>query len=394
MKKNIFIFLNDKLISLDTIVPILLELKSVNSELNLNFFVFKQKTLNTIKSNFFLYNITKELGNISRFGPESLDSFSFLRRLSACLLLLKLMIQGLFQKNVYIHFKALEDFPFSLLYYTNQKNTYLFEANPLGQSKSFTKMRNIFNELPVNYEDFGHRKSMSAYSNLVSFSEDSFQLKSAKSLRKNILYLEPPRSGKKWLDFCTLKSKDFLSKHLELREKTKTKKIILYLLGELGHFAFVDNQTNGKMLFLETLASLRKIENAFIIIKPHPNVDLEELANLVQDSKMSNIEISLMHPSVLANYCQFAISNYFTFSLADAWLAGVHTIEFSSYRPELSRELKNTSIYPEYVDDFLQLTERDNFIKILNSNSKPKYRNFHAKIPRNDYQKLIDLIVN
>ena len=74
MKKNIFIFLNNKLLSLDTVIPFVIELKAVNPELNINFFAFNKKTMNTIVSNFFLYGITNELGSLSRFGSASSPS--------------------------------------------------------------------------------------------------------------------------------------------------------------------------------------------------------------------------------------------------------------------------------------------------------------------------------
>lgn len=391
MKKNIFIFLNNELTSLDTIIPFLIELKAVNPQLNINFFAFNKKTMNTIESNFFLYGITNELGNLSRFGSASLDSYPILRRLVVVLSLIKLIMQGLFQKNVYIHFKGLEAFPFNLLYFTNKKNCYLFEANPWGHANALSRAYNINADRPLDYE---YHPIMRACSTLVSYSNNWPQLKSAKLAGKNIYYIEPPRSRKEWLDYCKRKSQEYLASQTWLQEIIKTKKMILYLFGTTGPIVTLDNSTNGRELFLKTLEHLKKIENAFIIIKPHPNADLKELAELIKQAEMDNIEISLMHPSVLANYCSFSISNYFSFTLADAWFAGSRTIEYTFYKQALLRATNNQSTYPAYVDSFLQSDEADDLIKTLNSNGKVYERDFYADIPRNDLTKLLDVIAN
>jgi hypothetical protein len=278
-----------------------------------------------------------------------------------------------------------------LLYYTNKKNCYLFEANPWGHATALSKAYNINADRPIDYEYHQRLRSCSA---LVSYSKKWSQLKSAKLAKKKIYYIEPPRSRKEWLDYCKLKAQDYLASQIWLQEKIKTKKMILYLFGTTGPIVTLDNSTNGRELFLKTLKHLKKVENAFIIIKPHPNADLKELAEMIKQAEMDNIEISFMHPSVLANYCSFSISNYFSFALADAWFAGSWTIEYTLYKRALLRATNNQSTYPAYVDSFLQSDEAGKLIRILNSNGKIYERNFCADIPRNDLTKLLNVIAH
>ena len=52
-------------------------------------------------------------------------------------------------------------------------------------------------------------------------------------------------------------------------------------------------------------------------------------------------------------FCKFTISNYFSFALADAWFAGSNTIEYTDYDKKMLRLTKDKSIYPEFVDYFI-----------------------------------------
>ena len=67
-KKNIFIFLNNKLITLDTILPFLVLLRINNKNINIFFYVFNKSTYDEIVKNIFLYKIIKSLGELKIFG--------------------------------------------------------------------------------------------------------------------------------------------------------------------------------------------------------------------------------------------------------------------------------------------------------------------------------------
>ena len=68
MKKNISIFLNNKTITLDTILPFLTELTKKNNSCTYTFYVFNKNTLDVIKSNIFLYELINKLGVLELFS--------------------------------------------------------------------------------------------------------------------------------------------------------------------------------------------------------------------------------------------------------------------------------------------------------------------------------------
>ena len=53
-KKNIYIFLNNKLLTLDTILPLVVLLKKNNKNINIVFYVFNISTYNEIIKNIFI----------------------------------------------------------------------------------------------------------------------------------------------------------------------------------------------------------------------------------------------------------------------------------------------------------------------------------------------------
>ena len=66
--KIIFIFLNDKLITCDTILPFIVHLKKYNPDLKIKFITFNPTTINIIYKNTNLINIIKEYGTINVLG--------------------------------------------------------------------------------------------------------------------------------------------------------------------------------------------------------------------------------------------------------------------------------------------------------------------------------------
>ena len=74
-----------------------------------------------------------------------------------------------------------------------------------------------------------------------------------------------------------------------------------------------------------------------------------------------------MHTSILSNYCEYVLCNYMSFALADAWIA-VHN-KFTSYDEDLLKT-NNNSIYPQFIDSFLDISQDQDLLNILRKNQK------------------------
>ena len=66
--KYIYVFLNNKLISCDTILPITLEIKKENPKVKINYITFDMKTYNIIKDNVNIFNLINSHSKLSVLG--------------------------------------------------------------------------------------------------------------------------------------------------------------------------------------------------------------------------------------------------------------------------------------------------------------------------------------
>ena len=74
-----------------------------------------------------------------------------------------------------------------------------------------------------------------------------------------------------------------------------------------------------------------------------------------------------MHTAVLASFCKYTISNYFSFALPDAWFANSITIEITKYDKEILSFTKNNSVGEEFVNYFIDSEDKNKLYEILSS---------------------------
>ena len=58
-------------------------------------------------------------------------------------------------------------------------------------------------------------------------------------------------------------------------------------------------------------------------------------------------------------------------------MADSHTIEFTSYDEDLLKATNNNSIYPQFIDSFLDISQDQDLLKILRSKFKRKNRKYN-----------------
>lgn len=388
MPKEIIIFLNDKILSLDSILPLLQQLK--NKSIKLSFIVFNNKTKIMINENLLLKEILLNLGHLDIFGIFHYSKIRSIRILGIVISCINMIIRSKLNKINYIHFKALEKFPFNLLYKFNNKNTYLFEANCWGYSNILETAYSIFDNRDTRII---HLSPMHAYNSLVSFTNSWPQVNFAKEKNKEVFTINSPRASKNWLEFC--KGKSILYKKQEpWFEQNKSKKFVLYLLGSMERYATLKKGVDGYLMLEKTLSIFKRLENTMIIIKPHINANLTVLNQLIKKNKINNIKILYMHTSVLSNYCEYVLCNYMSFALADAWMAGSHTIEFTSYDEDLLKATNNNSIYPQFIDSFLDISQDQDLLNILRSKIKRKNRKYNNNNVQDNTNKLLESLLN
>ncbi len=385
--KIIFIFLNDKLITCDTILPFIVDLKKYNPDLKIKFITFNPTTINIIYKNTNLINIIKEYGTINVLGWLKNDYGRIVRIILKLIHILKIITYSIIFSCKNIHFKGLERFPFSLIYFFNKNNTFLFESNCWGYSLNVVKADKVFYENRKGSEE----QEFESYKHLVAFSPNWPQIKFCKSKRK-INYLIPStRLSKNWLNVCK-KQADFIAynKPKWMNEKFKYQKKIIYVLGYLGKFPTIDKKSTGESLLYDTLYLILQNTNCIILLKPHAITDISKLNLIINKLNSNRIFITYNHMSVISHYCDYALANYFSYALTDAWVNGLKTIEYTKYDNEVLSMTDGKSIESKYIDSFIN-NNPNVLIKELKNEYK-KFKRINSTNLNQDYKKLLKTI--
>ena len=130
MRKDLYIFIGNKLISTDTVLPLAYELKNRKLVNRVYFVTIDLFTYNSIKKNYFTFNAINNIGKILFLGNihkiyknqsvttyKKIKSFLFrqVAKINLIPFLIVLIIKCLFNKVVIFHFRLLDLFPFKYI---------------------------------------------------------------------------------------------------------------------------------------------------------------------------------------------------------------------------------------------------------------------------------------
>ena len=75
---------------------------------------------------------------------------------------------------------------------------------------------------------------------------------------------------------CKNEAASFLSSNFKFKNLENKKNLILYLVGTFDRVSGLSKNSNGEILFIDTIKEIKKLKNVHIIFKPHPaaNVNL------------------------------------------------------------------------------------------------------------------------
>jgi len=345
--KYIFIFLNNKIISCDTILPFINDLKT-KSNTKIVFYVFDMKTFNFLRENININNLINSNGKLVFFGFH--QKYKFIRVFLRIIHILIIILISIFQKTANIHCGYLEGFPFNLIYLFNKKNTFLFESNCWGYSELTNNVASLFYKNRVS-EDL---KQLKAYNNLVCFNKDWPQYKIAQKTKKNIFLINSTRTTNNWLDECQRQAKILKQENSYwLSQINKSKRSIIYILGYLGKLPTLHKNETGETLFRETIKILIEETDLVILLKPHAITDIKNIRSILDEYASDRVHIIYNHIAILSHFCDYSISNYFSLTIPDVWTSGVKTIEYTHYDEEVMILTKSNTLRPKYVDVFI-----------------------------------------
>ena len=330
------VFVKNKLISIDTILPILIELKKDHGYYS-DVVVFDKLAHKAINENIVIKDGIEYVGR-EIFITNGIQN-KFFRRIYLIKNLFLIFIKSVFGANL-LHFGALDQHPLKIFGILFKKNVYRFPGS--GYNFQYPKYSKYHGNKPKNFKKVGDNCVM--FGGTSDFCDDT----------KFSYNFVPPRSRKVWVDYIRERSNLYFNKlHGDIKLKNGFFVIATGpLLPTVRLRKLVDPINDFQRLFMETLNVLTRYSDKIpILIKPHPLTDIELLKKIIY--KENNMFITYLHPSILSLYARVFIANQFSNILADAYTFGVDTIEYTNYNNNLLNITHGKSLEEQFVTYFI-----------------------------------------
>jgi hypothetical protein len=335
MKQNIIVIVKNKLITIDTVLPVLIEMKEkygIDSTIVVN----DELAHKGIKENVVIRDAVNYVGKEIYVGDISENKI--IRKSVKIGWLVVLLFKMFFGVKI-LHFGTLEVFPYSILNKLFRRNIFLL------QSSSYSYYGGDFNSLLERSSPIV--KPISG--NVVLFN-DNISAFSLMDYDHNVYNFGGTRIRKSWFDYVNARSDFYFS--LYHNNVDTSRGCIVLILAFFGKMEKINDPYDGyRILFKKTIGALQSIKGDIpVLLKPHVFTDMNIVNNEIQDK--NGFYITYLHPSVLATRAKFFVCNLYSTTMADAKSFGVKTIEYSDYRKDLLELLNGNSI-GEHIDIFI-----------------------------------------
>lgn len=367
----IAVFLNNKLISCDSILPLLYEARSESGPGRVEFYCFNKATYESIQSNVVMWDLINRIGRLVLITKKPSSRLGyFVQRGRTLWLVGRLALLALLGRVTFIHFAALNEMPWKVLFKLNRDNTLLCEPSAIG----FTQREEKLMEIQGARSSQPEHLSASA---LICFQDDWKVLHHPDAQGLPVYHFGSPRSREHWLSVIQQEADSYFDKEFKSVGINATDRVIVFILGYLGEMGFMKNPESMKALFHETLSMLSELKIEMpVFIKPHAVTDENYIREAIQEYQDLNIVITGLHPAVLATRAHFFIGNYYSSTFYDARVHNVPTVEYTEYSESIKEAMGGKSIRPEFVTHSIQ-RDPDELRSVLNSleMTTPRTRN-------------------
>ena len=343
----IVVLLNNKLITCDTIVPFLYEIKKSQPDRLVELFCFNGPTYDAIMQNTILAEAIAEIGILRLFGTRSGKLSDKVKgKMYAVFNLARLSILVVSRNVQLIHFKALNYWPLKLIFFLNRRRAFLFQPSMAGSTALESQVDNIAKLRKVAAAPVG--------SVLIGFKKnwDIFARIKQPSVPK--LVISAPCKRPIWMEYLNSRGRA----HLERVGVKSNDRIITYILSSMCTNGWLKNPDDFPILFDETLKILGETcPESTVVIKPHPvtlpaNIELQR--SIMKRHTNLNIVYANINPMLLASQSKFFISNGYSSTFLMAKESGVPTIEYTDPCDEILLATNGGSMRPDMVDHFIR----------------------------------------
>ena len=331
-RTKIYIFLSEKLISADTIVPLCVFVKKHHPLVSIIYIVPDQKTQNLIAQNPLLAAAVNDTGkimvlksNLSKLSRKTKLISKSLKKLLTFWKISAIALDVLFGSAKVFHFGFWEHSKLRWFANLKNKNFVFFQKNCWGTNEVAERADNVMRERKVNtmYTTNAH---------YVAFDDCWFKYVSAKEKGYTTTQLPSTRLLSEWLCYVDEFSDDFILSEPKFTQKIKKPKKIFGIVLSAFHVDMTAESETVEKYFSKTLKFLAQhYPEAPVFVKPHPVLESETIQRHINDREHQFCQLTNIHSPVLVKICDVVICNFFSFSITDAWVQGSRTIEYTEY---------------------------------------------------------------
>ncbi|WPE17743.1 hypothetical protein [Candidatus Thioglobus autotrophicus] len=368
------IFLKDKLISLDAVAPLTLEIyqrKGVRSI----YYTFDTQLKTVIEDNIVLRDVINITGKLLVLG-RAFSNNKTIYRVYGGLLITLLAIRLLVKKEKIIHFGYLNDWPFKFLYYCAPNRVFIAERTSYHSDfVSRIAIKNGYGSVETK-ESLKKKCNHIAAHSVISFT-GHFGFLKCSNIDNKFIY-KNSRYNAYWKCFLEDNSQRYIAEEFILHGLESNSKIVTYIVGHVGcPTRYDDTSFDRNLAIYETLVELSKISKKLpIAIKMHIHADINIMNAIIKkvNEKTNNglrYFYTKLHPLVLAERSVFAISNNISTTFYDFYFKGVQTIEYG-FHDKSMMEIRATEKLDESVSFFVNLDQNELENSINNAINKYK----------------------
>ncbi len=348
----IFVFLNNKLITLDVILPLLRELHSRAPKTKFEFICFTPATEKSIRENVVLYDVLRELGPLRMLGRRKNGLIALLAHRAGLMASLALIAARLLNpKARLIHFKALNEWPLRALYHLAPTRTLYVESTGIAH----TELEKRVDQLN---KDRHYPDKIPAAGRLAGFDAGWPPFADPRLKDRPRHVIPPPFRLASWHGHMDRAANRYLGPAFAEFGDVPDR-IAVLILSSMDRAPILADPDGFPALFEETLEVLGEAAPELAIaIKPHPAtlpryraIQKEIVAKRRRLGQ--RVVITHLHPLLLARRAVFFAGNMFSSTFANAAAMGVPTIEYSNYAAHTLAETGGGSIRPDLVTCFI-----------------------------------------
>lgn len=359
----VIVFINSKLLSADTILPFCISYKKAYPNEKFRFFcVGSKKTVLAIRDNYILDRVlclTGQLSDVGNIGVKFLDKFADkspkIRKLSVAINLVWTLFHVFFAGGKVVHFGFWEHWLLRFFPRIKPRSFIEFHSNCWGNNPEVdaANLADGRGETTVN-------SPLLCLGSVVSFHDYWQKYYDAKALNLPAILAAPTRASDDWLKFLNVTCSDLIEeekRRIGYKPECRPVTIVLNILNQATKCTELESP---KVCLRETLDALWRVcPDRLVLLKTHIITDMDALADVLSDSRHENVQITNMHLAILGRLSSLAICNLFSLGIADCWLSGCPTMEYTDYNDRVLAATFGCSFGKDFIDLFISGNNRD-----------------------------------